>query len=127
MKTIRRYSAKELRLLMNRNKNKGGSEAQKCDHDFVYESTSGGGMPAGFERSSGKGINSRLSVGGNRIRPSFQSAFACSMRSFLDDTKFHQMNRSPSGSPPSSNSVAASLATITGSTPLVKTSICPAL
>src|SRR5258708_17445275 len=29
-----------------------------------------------------------------------QSALACSMRCFEDETKFHSMNRSPSGSPP---------------------------
>ena len=61
-----------------------------------YESGSGGGaLEAGLELSSGSGINSLLSLGGNSILPVFQSAFACSIRSFREETKFHQINRSP--------------------------------
>ena len=59
-----------------------------------YESGSGfGGPPAGRDLSSGNGINSLLSVGGNIMRPCFQSSLACSIRSLRDETKFHQINR----------------------------------
>src|SRR5436190_17225208 len=95
----------------------------KCSH----ESGSGfGTLPAGLDLSSGKGIYSLLSFGGTIMRPCFQSSFACSIRSLRDETKFHQINRSPSGSPPSIISVVFSLACIAGSTPWLKTSICPA-
>jgi hypothetical protein len=70
-------------------------------------------------------MNSRLSVGGSRILPSFQSAFAWSILSLLEDTKFHQINLSPSGSPPNNISVLASLASMMGSAPVLNTSICP--
>ena len=60
------------------------------------------------------------------MRPAFQSALASSMRSLRDDTKFHQMKRGPTGSPPSSITVETSSATIAGSASLVKTSIWPA-
>src|SRR5215213_9681240 len=61
-----------------------------------YESDSGfGELPAGFELSSGNGINSLLSLGGRIILPCFQSSFACSMRSLREETKFHQIKRSP--------------------------------
>ena len=61
---------------------------------------------------SGKGIKSASpNTGANR--PIFQSALAASMRSFLDDTKFHQMWRIPSiGSPPSAMNRASPLARI---------------
>ena len=36
------------------------------------------------------------------MRPARQSALACSMRSLDEETKFHSMKRSPTGSPPSS-------------------------
>ena len=39
------------------------------------------------------------------MRPARQSDLACSMRSLDDDTKFHSMKRSPTGSPPSAMSV----------------------
>jgi hypothetical protein len=32
-----------------------------------------------------------VSPGTGRKRPDLQSSFACSIRSFRDDTKFHQM------------------------------------
>lgn len=41
--------------------------------------------------SSGSGMNSSASRSGSLIRPAFQSAFACSMRSLRDETKFHQI------------------------------------
>ena len=59
-----------------------------------------GAAPAGRELSSGNGMNSSLSVGGRRILPCFQSSLACSILSLRDETKFHQINRSPNGSPP---------------------------
>ena len=40
------------------------------------------------------------------MRPARQSALACSRRSFDEATKFHSMKRSPTGSPPSSMTVA---------------------
>src|SRR6476619_4818001 len=96
-------------------------------HIVHHESGSGfGGLPAGFDLSSGSGINSLLSFGGSMILPCFQSSFACSMRSLRLETKFHQMKRSPRGSPPNSMSVVFSLASISGSALVVKTSICPA-
>ena len=36
------------------------------------------------------------------MRPARQSAFACSIRSFDEETKFQSMKRSPTGSPPRS-------------------------
>jgi hypothetical protein len=42
---------------------------------------------------SGNGMNSLRSFGGKAIRPTFQSALACSMRSLRDETKFQQMWR----------------------------------
>src|SRR5882672_7166676 len=91
-----------------------------------HDSGSGfGGLPVAFDLSSGNGMNSLLSFGGNRILPCFQSSLACSIRSFLDETKFHQMKRSPKGSPPKSINVVFSLASIRGFAPVVKTSICP--
>jgi hypothetical protein len=51
---------------------------------------------------SGCGMNS-VSPGAGSNRPACQSSFACSIRSFELETKFHQMWRLPSiGSPPSS-------------------------
>src|SRR6187549_1606149 len=91
-----------------------------------YESGSGfGELPAGFDLSSGSGINSLLSLGGKIILPCFQSSFACSIRSLREETKFHQIKRSPKGSPPKSIRVVFSLAMIAGSSPLLKTSIFP--
>jgi hypothetical protein len=85
-----------------------------------------GALPAGFDLSSGNGINSLLSLGGKMILPCFQSSFACSMRSFLEDTKFHQINRSPNGSPPNNIIVVCSFASKVGSACLLNTNICPA-
>ena len=49
------------------------------------------------------------------MRPARQSALACSMRSFDDETKFHSMWRSPTGSPPMTISVeGASALTVAG-------------
>src|SRR5690606_36128269 len=80
---------------------------------FFYDNAGGsGGVPTGLELSSGKGINSWLSVGGKRILPAFQSSFACSIRSIRDETKFHQINRSPKGSPPRNIKVEDSFAII---------------
>jgi hypothetical protein len=39
------------------------------------------------------------------MRPARQSAFACSSRSFEDETKFQYRKRSPNGSPPSSMTI----------------------
>lgn len=51
-------------------------------HLRIYESNSGGGeAPAGLDLSSGKGMYSKLSLGGKMMRRCFQSSFACSMRS----------------------------------------------
>src|ERR1700712_3869892 len=91
----------------------------------LQESGFGAGIPEGRDLSSGNGMNSLLSFGGSTIRPFFQSALACSIRSFRDDTKFHQIKRSPSDSPPSSITVDFSVAVITASAPAAKTSICP--
>src|SRR5690606_38231029 len=88
-----------------------------------YDSGSGGGDPAILYLSSGNGINSASSIGGNIIRPCFQSSLACSMRSFRDETKLHQIKRSPRGSPPRISSVEASLATISGLSDFLKTNI----
>src|SRR5689334_7690865 len=91
---------------------------------LFYESGSGlGAPPAGLDLSSGYGTNSLLSLGGNIMRPCFQSSLACSIRSLRDDTKFHQINRSPNGSPPSNINVVFSFAMINGSELLVNTSI----
>src|SRR5262249_33978906 len=50
---------------------------------------------------SGRGMNS-WSPGTVSKRPARQSAFAWSIRSFREETKFHQIKRGPSiGSPPS--------------------------
>jgi len=50
---------------------------------------------------SGNGIYSISSPGTLPKWPAAHSAFACSMRSLRDDTKFHQMCRGPSiGAPP---------------------------
>ena len=47
------------------------------------------------------------------MRPSFQSALACSMRSLREETKFHQMKRCPSSlSPPIITKCTAALALI---------------
>src|SRR3546814_2878605 len=46
-------------------------------------------------------MNSSLSRFGSFMRPARQSALACSMRALDEETKFHSMNRCPSGSPPS--------------------------
>src|SRR5437762_12969500 len=101
-------------------------EASKGEKTHLHDSTSGaGGAAVGLDLSSGKGINSLLSLGGRMILPCFQSSLACSILSFLDETKFHQMNRSPNGSPPISISVDFSLAWRVGSTPSENTSICP--
>jgi len=64
------------------------------------------GRQAGEGRSfHASGMNSLLSKSGSFMRPARQSAFACSIRSREDETKFHSMNRSPTGSPPSAISV----------------------
>ena len=73
----------------------------------------------------GSGMNSWLSIGGNAIRPASQSALACSMRSFRDDTKFHQMCRVPSGSPPSSMRRDGSTASMLAASGPEKTAIWP--
>ena len=91
----------------------------------LHDSGSGFGGSEGLDLSSGKGINSLLSDGGNIIRPSFQSSLACSMRSLREETKFHQMKRSPNGSPPNSIRVVFSFARTTGSAPGVNISIWP--
>src|ERR1700722_11854505 len=90
-----------------------------------HESGSGFGASEGLDLSSGNGINSWLSAGGSIIRPCFQSSFACSIRSLREETKFHQMNLSPNGSPPKSMRVEFSFARMIGSEPRVNTSICP--
>src|SRR5687768_9440049 len=60
----------------------------------LHDIGSGGG------EGSGNGIHSSLSRSGSFMRPARQSAFACSMRSRDEDTKFHSMKRGPIGSPP---------------------------
>src|SRR5690554_3729079 len=92
---------------------------------MIQESGLASGGSEGLDRSSGRGMYSSLSVGGNSMRPAFQSALACSIRSLRDETKFHQMYLSPRGSPPSSNRVAALLATITGLRFLANTGMWP--
>src|SRR5690606_36621776 len=89
-----------------------------------YDKISGGG-PAGRDLSSGRGIKISMSFGGRTILPCFQSSFACSMRSLLLDTKFHQIYRSPNGSPPSNIRVVLSLALMRGSLPGVNTNSWP--
>src|SRR5581483_5968367 len=65
---------------------------------------------------SGSGMNSG-SPGTLAKRPSFQSALARSMRSFEEETKFHQIWRGPSsGAPPSSIRRAPSMPAITSTT-----------
>jgi hypothetical protein len=70
-------------------------------------------------------MNSLRSRSGNFMRPPFQSALACSMRSLDDDTKFHSMKRSPTGSPPSSMTMAGTTAVKTTGGPGLNTGICP--
>src|SRR5690554_4817854 len=76
----------------------------KIDRELVkkipYDSGCGAGpsLLAGFDPFSGSGTNSSLSLGGKIIFPVSQSCFACSIRSLLEDTKFHQIKRSPKGS-----------------------------
>ena len=65
-------------------------------------------------------------IRGKMIRPSFQSALVLFDAFLSRETKFHQMKRSPNGSPPSIINVVGSAETSTGSTPLLNTSICPA-
>ena len=77
-------------------------------------------------QSAGSGMNSSWSCGGSVKRPACQSALACSMRSLDEETKFHQMCRSPIGSPPSSMIVAGSTPVNSTGWPGVKTSIWPA-
>jgi DNA-binding transcriptional ArsR family regulator len=48
----------------------------------------------------GRGMNSWSSASGSFMRPARQSAFACSIRALEEETKFHSMKRSPTGSPP---------------------------
>src|SRR5690606_6503153 len=102
-----------------------GSFVQFVSFVAQLNGSGGGGPPAGLVLSAGRGMNSLLSVGGKMIRPSFQSAFACSILTFLEETKFHQINRSPTGSPPSIMSVVLSVARMIGSVPYVKASLCP--
>ena len=71
-------------------------------------------------------MNSWLSKSGSFMRPARQSALACSMRSFEDETKFHSMNRSPTGSPPSAITVDGREAVKVLSSPGSNTSILPA-
>src|SRR6187431_91142 len=72
------------------------------------------------------GMNSWLSKSGSFMRPARQSDLACSMRSLEDETKFHSMKRSPTGSPPSAMSVERAVAVTVESSPWSKTSILPA-
>jgi hypothetical protein len=59
---------------------------------------------------SGNGINSSVSPGTTSKRPALQSALAASMRSFREETKFHQMWRGPSMAAPPITTMCASLA-----------------
>ncbi len=61
------------------------------------------------------------------MRPARQSALACSIRSFDDDTKFHSIYRSPTGSPPRIINIAFVLARTTALLAGTKTSISPLL
>src|SRR6185312_7774176 len=56
-------------------------------------------LRARIMRYSGSGMNS-CSCGTGAKRPDFQSCFACSIRSLLEETKFHQMWRGPSSASP---------------------------
>ena len=62
---------------------------------------------------SGSGMNSFSSPGTVSKRPSFQSAFACSIRSLRDETKFHQMWRGPSIAAPPTSAMRASTGALT--------------
>src|SRR5690606_3074536 len=98
-------------------------------HSFpssFHDKGSGGGEDLLLKGSLGKGMNSSSSMGGSRILPCFQSSLACSILSLREETKFHQINLSPNGSPPRIIRSEASLAIIMGSTPGSNTSICPA-
>ena len=55
---------------------------------------------------SGSGMNS-VSSGTLAKRPVFQSSLACSIRSLLEETKFHQMCRGPSSAVPPRNIMRA--------------------
>ena len=69
----------------------------------------------GVRRPAHRERNKLVSPGTGAKRPSCQSAFACSMRSFELETKFHQICRGPSSAaPPSSRSRAAPSAASTG-------------
>ena len=73
---------------------------------------------------SGRGMNS-VSPGTVSNLAIFQSALACSMRSLLEDTKFHQMCRGPSiGSPPSAINRASVFALMVMRSPGRKTRSC---
>src|SRR6201998_522363 len=81
---------------------------------------------AGGCGSGGNGTNSALSRSGSFMRPARQSALACSMRSWDDDTKFHSMKRSPTGAPPSAITTLGVVASSTAGAPRPKTAICVA-
>ena len=68
-------------------------------------------------------MNSLSSCTGSFIRPARQSDFACSILSRDDDTKFHSIKRTPTGSPPRSISTLGACASITVSFPLATTAI----
>src|ERR1700722_3430965 len=61
---------------------------------------------------SGSGMNS-CSLGTGAKRPAFQSALACSIRSLLEETKFHQIWRGPSSASPPRNIIRVGLVVFT--------------
>src|SRR6266480_7559619 len=72
----------------------------------------GGKTARGDKLHSGSGMNS-CSLGTCAKRPAFQSALACSMRSLLEETKFHQMWRGPSSASPPRNIIRAGVVAFT--------------
>src|SRR6185503_2161448 len=77
-------------------------------------------------RFHARGMNSWLSKSGSFMRFARQSALACSIRSRDEETKFHSMKRSPTGSPPSAMIVDGRTARTELSSPSSNTSILPA-
>src|SRR6185295_4491819 len=130
----RRLDAVDEPAAENRDRAAVGSEGRETYRDFGAQA--GRLDLAGVQRQRGqrggeetcheRGMNSWLSKSGSFMRPARQSDFACSMRSRDEDTKFHSMKRSPTGSPPSAMRVEGCSARTEVSSDASNTSILPA-
>ena len=110
------------------------SSSRSCTSGWICRRNSGAiGAQSGAALSieltpgvSGNGMNSISSPGTLPKWPAFHSAFACSMRSLRDDTKFHQMWRGPSiGAPPQITRCASVTAFTVNLSPGLNTRSCP--